>query len=78
MRRSLVTIAPTIPGWLAMPVGLPWPAVFVLALIGLGIATALAWSRESHRHTEVMTALRGEHGSPVQVQDSQSAHKGKH
>jgi hypothetical protein len=46
-----------IPGLLAIPVAMPWPAIFSLFLAGIIAGSVLRVLRENHRHRETLTAL---------------------
>jgi hypothetical protein len=52
LSTALTSAGPSLPGVLAVPAGAPWPMVFVLGVLGLATATAMAVIRERHRHAE--------------------------
>jgi hypothetical protein len=66
---SLTTVGYAVPGLVAIPAGLPWPAVLTLTLAVLATATTLKILREVYRHREILTALaKADAQTPLDVQ----------
>ena len=74
--QRLMNLAPklstggyAVPGLLAIPVAMPWPAIFALLLAGIIAGTVLKVLRENHRHRETLAALaKADARTPLDVE----------